>query len=46
MAECRNLIAHNSYIRKTERDLIKSYYNSIIMQISDKFIEGSEDFPF
>ncbi|GAA0061714.1 Swt1 family HEPN domain-containing protein [Clostridium sp. CTA-1] len=37
MAECRNLIAHNSYIGKTERDLIKSYYNSIIMQISSKF---------
>lgn len=42
MAECRNLIAHNSYISKTERDLIKSYYNSIIMQISDKF-ESDED---
>lgn len=41
MAECRNLIAHNSYIRKTERDLIKSYYNSIIMQLSQKF--QSED---
>lgn len=37
MADCRNLIAHNSYIGKTERDLIKSYYNSIIMQIADKF---------
>lgn len=37
MAECRNLIAHNSYISKTERDLVKSYYNSIIMQISSKF---------
>lgn len=37
MAECRNLIAHNSYLSKTNRDLIKSYYNSIIMQISSKF---------
>lgn len=37
MADCRNLIAHNSYISKENRDLIKSYYNSIIMQISIKF---------
>lgn len=42
MAECRNLIAHNSYISQTERNLIKSYYNSIIMQISEKFT-GVED---
>lgn len=45
MAECRNLIAHNSYISKTDRDLIKSYYNSITMQISSKFNnEVDEDF--
>jgi hypothetical protein len=37
MAECRNLIAHNSYVGKTERDLLKSYYNSILKQIDDKF---------
>ncbi len=35
MADCRNLIAHNSYVGKTERDLLKSYYNSILMQIED-----------
>lgn len=43
MAECRNLIAHNSFISKTERDLIKSYYNSIIMQISNKFNDGEDE---
>ncbi|KZE66865.1 hypothetical protein AWM68_20045 [Fictibacillus phosphorivorans] len=37
MAECRNLIAHNSYIGKTERDLLKSYYNSILKQVEEKF---------
>lgn len=46
MAECRNLIAHNSYIGKTERDLIKSYYNSIIMQVSSKFNIGEDDENF
>lgn len=37
MADCRNLIAHNSYVSKTERDLLKSYYNSILRQIEHKF---------
>jgi hypothetical protein len=35
MAECRNLIAHNSYVGDTERNLIKTYYNVILKQISD-----------
>lgn len=43
MAECRNLIAHNSYISKIERDLLKSYYNSITMQISEKFTNEDEE---
>ncbi|MGE1103405.1 Swt1 family HEPN domain-containing protein [Peribacillus simplex] len=43
MAECRNLIAHNSYIGKTERDLLKSYYNSILKQIEDKFNDSIDD---
>lgn len=35
MADCRNLIAHNSYIGDTERNLIKTYYNVILKQISE-----------
>ena len=34
MADCRNLIAHNSYIGDTERNLMKTYYNVILKQIS------------
>lgn len=33
MADCRNLIAHNSYIGDIERNLIKTYYNVILKQI-------------
>ncbi len=39
MTECRNLIAHNSYIGETERNLIKTYYNVILKQI----IEGLKE---
>lgn len=39
MAECRNLIAHNSYIGEIERNLIKTYYNVILKQI----VEGFKD---
>lgn len=35
MSDCRNLIAHNSYIGYTERNLIKTYYNVILKQISE-----------
>ncbi|MBI5992612.1 Swt1 family HEPN domain-containing protein [Clostridium perfringens] len=35
MAECRNLISHNSYIGDTERNLIKTYYNFILKQMID-----------
>ncbi len=34
MAECRNKIAHNSYINDIERNLIKTYYNVILKQIA------------
>ncbi|WP_010530581.1 Swt1 family HEPN domain-containing protein [Lentibacillus jeotgali] len=44
MADCRNLIAHNSYVGKTERDLLKSYYNSILKQIEDKFSKSYDWF--
>lgn len=32
--ECRNKVAHNSYIDKEQRNLIKTYYNVILGQIS------------
>lgn len=35
MAECRNKIAHNSFVDDIERNLMKTYYNVIIKQISD-----------
>ncbi len=35
MAECRNKIAHNSYVDDLERNLMKTYYNVILRQISD-----------
>ncbi|MCU9614047.1 Swt1 family HEPN domain-containing protein [Caldibacillus lycopersici] len=37
MAECRNLIAHNSIVHETERSVIKTYYNVILKQISKGF---------
>lgn len=35
MADCRNLIAHNSIIEETEINLMKTYYNVILKQISE-----------
>lgn len=35
MAECRNKIAHNNYVDDIERNLMKTYYNVILRQISD-----------
>lgn len=35
MAECRNKIAHNSYVDDIERNLMKTYYNVILKQVSD-----------
>ncbi len=37
MADCRNLIAHNCYIGDTERNLIRTYYNVILKQISSSY---------
>ncbi len=34
LSKCRNLVAHNSYIGKSERELIRVYFNSILRQIS------------
>lgn len=39
MAECRNKIAHNSYLNDIERNLMKTYYNVILKQISDAMQE-------
>jgi hypothetical protein len=39
MAECRNKIAHNSYVNDIERNLIKTYYNVILKQIADSMRE-------
>jgi len=36
LADCRNLIAHNSYIDKHEKDVIRVNFNSILRQISSK----------
>lgn len=33
MANCRNLIAHNSFVGDTERNLVKSYYDVILKQL-------------
>jgi len=33
MSKCRNLVAHNSYVGKGERDLIRVYFNTIMRQI-------------
>lgn len=33
MGNCRNLIAHNSYVGQQEKNLIKLYYNQILSQI-------------
>lgn len=35
MADCRNLIAHNSFIDETEKNLIRTYYNVILKQLSE-----------
>lgn len=39
MAECRNKIAHNSYVDDIERNLMKIYYNVILRQISNSVEE-------
>jgi hypothetical protein len=33
LAQCRNLVAHNSYISDHEKNMIRLYYRSILMQI-------------
>lgn len=46
MADCRNLIAHNSFIGKNERDLIKVYYNAILKQIEQSLLKEANEEPF
>jgi hypothetical protein len=35
LGECRNLVAHNSFIQNHEKDVIRVYYNSILKQLND-----------
>lgn len=42
LGNCRNLIAHNSYVEEHEKNLIKVYYTSIIRQINSA-IESEEE---
>lgn len=37
IAKCRNLIAHNSYIKKDEKVLLLVYYKQILKQIQTKY---------
>jgi hypothetical protein len=50
LGNCRNLVAHNSYLEDHEKDLIKLYYHSILKQISSQKIDNSDesadDLPF
>lgn len=40
LGNCRNLIAHNSYVNSLERDVIRLNYNQILKQI--KFVENKK----
>jgi hypothetical protein len=33
MANCRNLVAHNSYLQEHERDVLRTNFTSIIRQV-------------
>jgi abortive infection bacteriophage resistance protein len=35
--DIRNLVAHNSYVGETERNLLKLYYNQILKQIIENW---------
>jgi hypothetical protein len=35
VADCRNLVAHNSYVESHEKDLIRVYYISILRQLDN-----------
>lgn len=40
LSECRNLVAHNSFIEKHEKEVIRVDYNSILRQL-DKTLKGA-----
>ena len=42
LAECRNLVAHNSYIQSHERDVIRVNYNSILKQLDSTLRKQEE----
>lgn len=37
MAECRNLVAHNSYVGQHEKDVVRVSFNSILRQINQTY---------
>jgi len=37
LSSIRNLIAHNSYVGRSEKELLKSYYNIILKQLDGSF---------
>ncbi|WP_044212695.1 Swt1 family HEPN domain-containing protein [Flammeovirga sp. OC4] len=39
LARCRNLVAHNSMITESERDLLRLYYNQFLSQINGTRLE-------
>ncbi|MDA8088839.1 MAG: Swt1 family HEPN domain-containing protein [Nitrospiraceae bacterium] len=46
LGNCRNLIAHNSYVGDHEKDVIRVYYTSIVKQINSSAIPEDSDPPF
>lgn len=39
LADCRNLVAHNSYLEEPQRNLVKTYYTTILMQLDSTMRE-------
>lgn len=39
LSDCRHLIAHNSYLEETQRNLVKVYYTSILLQLNSSMRE-------
>ena len=40
LADCRNLIAHNSYLEDQQSELVKVYYKSILSQLNEAMKAG------
>jgi len=39
LSDCRNLVAHNSYLEETQRTLVKLYYTTILTQLNSTMKE-------